>query len=172
MLGTGPPSGPRASDSQGAFHSGPLRELDLSLGSPGVSVPTGILKLPRKNQPPPPCRRTPSVPLRISPHLSSPARQPSPGPGPAARRPGSLALTAGRLWTRRPGTSLAPGGSGRGGTAERAERTAGARRCTGGFAPALLHRLPPPHTHTHTRAARAGPAPPRTQAREPKESLE
>ncbi|XP_019501496.1 PREDICTED: uncharacterized protein LOC109384522 [Hipposideros armiger] len=125
MLSTGPPPRARASGSRDAFYSGPLQELDLSLGSPGVS--------------------------------------PSPGPGPPpTRRPGFLALTAGRLWASRPETSRAPGGSGRGGTAERAERTAGARRRTGAFAPALLHRLPPPHTHTHTRAAggarRAGSA--------------
>lgn len=160
MLSTGPPPRARASGSRDAFYSGPLQELDLSLGSPGVSVPTGSLKLPRENQPPPPCRRTPSSPLRTSPHLSFPGTPALARPG--SRRPGFLALTAGRLWASRPETSRAPGGGGRGGTAERAERTAGARRRTGAFAPALLHRLPPPHTHTHTRAAggarRAGSA--------------
>lgn len=54
------------------------------LPRPGASVPTRNLKFPRKNEPPPRSRRTPSVPLRVSPTLSSPAGHHSPGLAPAS----------------------------------------------------------------------------------------
>lgn len=172
---TGPPPRARASGSRDAFYSGPLQELDLSLGSPGVSVPTGSLKLPRENQPPPPCRRTPSSPLRTSPHLSFPGT-------PALARPGSR-QPAGRVFLHSP-----RGGSGRAGLRPAeplgAAAEAGpqrARSALRGRADAQARSRPhsctdcPLLTPTRTRgrrAARAGPAPRRTRAREPKESLE
>lgn len=171
MLAAGPPFRLRASDSQDAFHSGPLQEeLDLPLGVPGVSVPTGGLKLARKEPAASSLLEDALVPLRISSHLSSLARWPSPGPGPASP-PAGLSCTHRGVALGAPAWDQpSPWGQ-----RQRRDRRARGAHCGG----APTHRrvrartaVPTPPLRTHTQAARAKPAPRRTRAREPKESLE